>query len=61
VVRASGAQVTSVGAIVRREPVDFGVPTFALVDVPVESYDPADCPLCQAGVPITEPGSRFLR
>jgi len=61
VVRRAGAQVVAVGVIVRREPVDFGVPTVALVDVPVESFAPAECPLCKAGVPLTEPGSRFLR
>jgi orotate phosphoribosyltransferase len=60
VVRARGAEVAAVGVIVRRQPVDFGVPTIALLDLPVVSYDPADCPLCAKGEPITEPGSRFL-
>lgn len=60
VVRAEGATVAAVGIIVRREPVDLGVPTVALLDIPVESFDPADCPLCAKGVPLTEPGSRFL-
>jgi orotate phosphoribosyltransferase len=60
VVRAHGAEAVAVGVIVRRQPVDFGVPTIALLDLPVVSYDPADCPLCAAGAPITEPGSRFL-
>jgi orotate phosphoribosyltransferase len=61
VIRAHGAQVAGVGVIVRRAPVDFGVPTIPLLDLPVESYDPADCPQCAAGEAITEPGSRFLR
>ncbi|MBV8073977.1 MAG: orotate phosphoribosyltransferase [Candidatus Eremiobacteraeota bacterium] len=61
VVRGTGAGVVAVGAIVRREPVDFGVPTVALLDVPVASFEPAACPLCAAGLPLTEPGSRFLR
>jgi orotate phosphoribosyltransferase len=60
VVRAHGAEAVAVGVIVRRQPVDFGVPTIALLDLPVVSYDPSDCPLCAAGEPITEPGSRFL-
>jgi hypothetical protein len=30
------------------------------LDLPVVSYDPADCPQCANGEPITEPGSRFL-
>ncbi|HTD37223.1 MAG TPA: orotate phosphoribosyltransferase [Candidatus Limnocylindrales bacterium] len=59
-IRARGAQVAGAGVIVRRAPVDFGVPTTALLDLPIESHDPADCPQCAAGEPITEPGSRFL-
>lgn len=61
VARERGAQIAAVGAIVRREPVDFGVPTVALVDVPIPSFAPEECPLCKAGEPFTEPGSRFLR
>jgi orotate phosphoribosyltransferase len=61
VARTSAAKVVGVGAIVRREPVDFGVPTVALVDVPIPSFSADECPLCKAGQPITEPGSRFLR
>jgi orotate phosphoribosyltransferase len=60
VLRARGAQAVAVGAIVRRQPSDFGVPTFALLDLPVESYEPSACPQCANGEPITEPGSRFL-
>jgi orotate phosphoribosyltransferase len=61
VVEERGAQVAGVGAIVRRAPVEFGVPTFSLLDLPIESYEPEKCPQCAAGEPITEPGSRFLR
>lgn len=58
VVRATGATVTGVGAIVKRGQADFGVPTFALLDLPIESFDPAACPQCAAGVAISDPGSR---
>jgi orotate phosphoribosyltransferase len=61
VVRAHGAAVAGVGIIVRRAPADFGVPTTALLDLPIESFDPEHCPQCAANEPITEPGSRFLR
>jgi orotate phosphoribosyltransferase len=60
VVRAEGATVVAVAIIVRREPIDLGVPTVALLDLPVESFDPSACPLCAKGSPVTEPGSRFL-
>lgn len=61
VVRTTGAAPIAVAVIVRREPVDFGLPTVALVELPIESYAPDACPQCKAGAPITEPGSRFLR
>jgi len=58
VVRARGAQVAGVGVIVMRAQTDFGVPTHALLDLPIVSYDPAECPQCRAGEPVTDPGSR---
>lgn len=58
VVRAAGAQPVGVGVIVARGAVDFGVPTHALIDMPIESYDETECPQCKAGEPITDPGSR---
>jgi orotate phosphoribosyltransferase len=58
VVRTRGAQVAGVGVIVQRGPADFGVPTYALLDLPIVSYDPAECPQCLAGEPIADPGSR---
>jgi orotate phosphoribosyltransferase len=61
VVRGHGAEVAAVGVIVRRAEIDFGVPTIALLDLPIESFAPEECPQCRAGEAITEPGSRFLR
>jgi orotate phosphoribosyltransferase len=58
VVRAFGATPIGVGVIVERELANFGVPTHALLQLPIVSYDPAECPQCQAGEPITDPGSR---
>ncbi len=60
VVRAHAARVAAVGVIVVREPADFGVPTVALLELPIESFAPAECPQCANGAPLTEPGSRFL-
>jgi len=58
VVRASGASVAAVAVAVRREAVDFWFPTIALLEIPVESYDAAECPLCERRVALTDPGSR---
>ncbi len=58
VVRSYGASVAGVGVIVERGEADFGVPTHALLKLPIESFDPDACPLCKAGEPIADPGSR---
>jgi orotate phosphoribosyltransferase len=61
VVRAHGGEVAAVGVLVARAAVDVGAPTYALLDLPIESFEPDVCPQCATGEPITEPGSRFLR
>lgn len=58
VVRSHGATPVGVGLIVERGAADFGVPTHALLKLPIESFDPAECPQCAKGEPITDPGSR---
>lgn len=58
VVRSYGAEVVGVGVIVERGAADFGVPTHALLKLPIESWDAAECPQCLRGEPITDPGSR---
>jgi orotate phosphoribosyltransferase len=60
VVRDHGASVVAAAVIVQRARIDFGVPAVALLDLPIESHAAAECPLCAAGIPLTEPGSRFL-
>jgi len=61
VVNEQGGEVVCVAAIVRRGAVDVGAPLAALLDLHIESFDPAACAQCVAGLPLTEPGSRFLR
>jgi len=55
------AQVVAVASLVDRtggiDP-GFGVPFTALVRLDLAAYDPARCPLCQAGTPLHQPGSR---
>jgi orotate phosphoribosyltransferase len=60
VVAATGARAVAVGVLVRRQPSDFGIPTIALLDFPVVSYEPPECPQCASAEPLTEPGSRYL-
>ncbi|MDD5209044.1 MAG: orotate phosphoribosyltransferase [Elusimicrobiales bacterium] len=33
-------------------------PSFSLLTLDLTAYQPADCPLCRAGVPVVKPGSR---
>ncbi len=61
VVGAEGGDVAAVGSVVRRGAVDVGAPLFALLDLPIESFEAAGCPQCAAGEPLDEPGSRFLQ
>ena len=61
VVEAQGGVVAQAAVLVRRSPVDVGAPLHALLDLPIESFDPAACAQCAGDVPLSEPGSRFLR
>jgi orotate phosphoribosyltransferase len=61
VVGAEGGVVAAAGVVVRRGAVDVGAPLFALLDLPIDSFEPAACPQCAAGAALDEPGSRFLR
>lgn len=58
VVRQRGATIVGLGIIVRRSKVDFEIPTIVLVDIPIESFAPQDCPQCAAATLLTDPGSR---
>jgi orotate phosphoribosyltransferase len=59
-VRASGASLAGVAALVDRSLENPGFPLHALVRVEARSWDPAECPLCSAGTALTERGSRSL-
>ncbi|MBN2829237.1 MAG: orotate phosphoribosyltransferase [Candidatus Cloacimonetes bacterium] len=56
-------EVVAVGLIVDRSggSVDFNVPTYPLLTLSIESWEPEDCPLCKAGQEITKPGSSDKR
>lgn len=61
-VRSMGADIVGVGSIVDRTggEIDFGVPYKSVISMKVESWEPADCPLCKEGKPAYKPGSRSL-
>ena len=59
-VRAHGAVPVGVTVMVDRslESVDFGIPFKSLLKLDLQTFDPAECPLCKKGVPIDHPGSK---
>ena len=60
VVKNFGGVPVAVAMLVDRSggKVDFGdVPSFALLHMDIETYEPENCPLCKKGVPLTKRGS----
>jgi orotate phosphoribosyltransferase len=57
---AAGATVLAAGSIIDRSGglANVGVPRVALVTLQVAAHYPAECPLCQQGIPVVKPGSR---
>ena len=56
-VRDHGGEVAAVSVLANVTPgivteATFGAPFRALMDFPVQSYSPADCPMCRRGVPV---------
>jgi orotate phosphoribosyltransferase len=62
VVERHGAVLAGVGILGDRSggKVQFGAPMKALLTVDVTAWDPAECPLCATGTPMTQPGSRGM-
>ena len=54
-VRAAGGEPVGVAVMVDRSggAVQLGLPFFAATEFSLATYEPADCPLCRDGVPLT--------
>jgi orotate phosphoribosyltransferase len=63
VVQEAGGCVVAAAALIDRSggKIDFPVKAQALLDLPIASYEPDDCPLCREGTAAAKPGSRFVR
>ena len=59
-IEALGAKVVAGASIIDRSggAADIGVPRIALATLEVESFPPADCPMCARGDVAVKPGSR---
>ena len=55
---ASGGFPVGVGIVVNRSKkrVDFCIPQFSLMKMPIDAYKPEECPLCEKGIPMTVRG-----
>ena len=63
VVEQEGGLAVAAGALIDRSGgrLELNVPSRALLEMDVPSYEPDDCPLCRAGGVPARPGSRFSR
>ena len=63
VVEEAGGRVIAAGALIDRSggKVEFPVEAQALLDLPIASCAPEDCPQCREGSAAVKPGSRFVR
>lgn len=63
VVEEAGGRVIAAGALIDRSggKIEFEVESNALIDLPIDSYEPEECPLCRQGSAAMKPGSRFAR
>jgi orotate phosphoribosyltransferase len=59
-VEANGAHVAGFAALAERGTGDtqFPAPKYTLLKLPLVTYSPDSCPLCQQGLPLVKPGSR---
>jgi len=59
VLEKEGVETVAIGLIVDRTDgeIDFGIPTFPLLSMKVESWEADECPLCKEGIELTRPGS----
>lgn len=60
-IEKAGGIVVGVACIADRRAagVDVGMPVYSAISFDIQTYDPADCPLCRAGSAAVKPGSRI--
>jgi len=63
VVEQAGGIAVAAGALIDRSGnrLELNVPSRALIEINIPSYEAFECPLCRAGQEITKPGSHFVR
>jgi orotate phosphoribosyltransferase len=63
VIAQHGGKVVGFASILNRsgKANPFDAPYEALLALDLDTYDPRECPLCEKGVPLDAPGSRFTK
>ncbi|MBU3110941.1 orotate phosphoribosyltransferase [Clostridium lacusfryxellense] len=56
-----GAEVVGICCIVDRGSSTLDYPIYSCIKLDIESYDPAECPLCKSGSAYVKPGSRNIK
>ena len=61
-VEERGAVVIGVACIVDRRSPEYSltIPMYSALKMNINTYLPEECPLCKIGVPLENPGSRFI-
>ena len=59
-VREAGVEPLGVAALIDRSTTSLPFPLRSVLRVEASTWDPERCPLCQRGVPIDSPGSRYV-
>lgn len=59
-VRESGAEPLGVAALIDRSTVTLAFPLRAVLRVEAPAWEAGRCPLCDRGVPVDSPGSRYV-
>jgi len=61
VLKELGAEVIGICCIVDRGSSTIDYPIYSAIKLNIESFDPAECPLCKEGTPYIKPGSRNIK
>lgn len=61
-VEEKGAEIIGVACIVDRRSKEYSLPLplYSALPMNIKTYSPEECPLCQRGAPLENPGSRFI-
>jgi orotate phosphoribosyltransferase len=62
-IEQAGGNVVGAGSLIDRSggTADLGMTKASLINLKIQNYNPAECPLCKSGIPAVKPGSRVKK